>query len=401
MFNKRINYKEQTGGKLLGSGGYGCVFRPNIACDDGKYSSPSNKYISKVVSDKNIESEFENINTFKLNKIDPNQRFIVYPVENCGEPENIDIDDQGECKKSTGNNIDIDGDGEIYNNLIQRYSGKTLAAMRKENPVNDIKKSVLLYLDLFKGVLLLNVNNLAHRDLKPGNIVIDDTGKLRIIDLSLLESTKKPFLHSIENDFNNPEEYIYWGVCFNALTTYPNGGYYYRIELALAEKDNNRDKLLILIEYADKFCNKFSDIANINETLLTGLFQSCIKFLVDIFIHKNIVGNYDKLDHIIQSRFDLFMIGIVLLEDITFYKNRSGSDKIDNFFEEFKYLIEAMVDIHVIDRLPLETVIEMYMELLNKFNDELNIRPDVLETAQRDIDYILKNKKAPDEDKDS
>ena len=60
-----------------------------------------------------------------------------------------------------------------------------------------------------------------------------------------------------------------------------------------------------------------------------------------------------------------------------------------------------MVDIHVIDRPSLETVIEMYMELLNKFNDELNIRPDVLETAQRDIDYILKNKKAPDEDKDS
>jgi serine/threonine protein kinase len=401
MFNKRINYKEQTGGKLLGSGGYGCVFRPSIACDDGKYSSPSNKYISKVVSNKNIESEFENINTFKLNKIDPNQRFIVYPVENCGAPVNIDIDDHEKCKKSTDDDIDIDGGDEIYNNLIQRYSGKTLDAVRKENPVNDIKKCLLLYLDLFKGVLLLNVNNLAHRDLKPGNIVIDDTGKLRIIDLSLLESTKKPFLHSIENDFNNPEEYLYWDVCFNALTTYPNGGYYKKIGIDVDEKDNNRDKLLILIEYADKFCEKFKGIADTNATLLTGLFQSCIKFLVDIFIHKNIVDKHENLDDIIQSKFDLFMIGIVLLNDITFYKNRSGSDKIDNFLEEFKYLIEAMVDIHVIDRPSLKTVIEMYMELLNKFNDELNIRPDVLETAQRDIDYILKNKKAPDEDKDS
>ena len=64
---------------------------------------------------------------------------------------------------------------------------------------------------------------------------------------------------------------------------------------------------------------------------------------MDIFIHKNIVDKHENLDDIIQSKFDLFMIGIVLLNDITFYKNRSGSDKIDNFLEELFFLIASKI----------------------------------------------------------
>ena len=106
MFNKRINYKEQVGGELLGSGGYGCVFRPNIKCDTGKYSSSDDKYVSKVVANKDLPAEYNNVDTFKLKKIDPNQRLIVYPTEDCGQPNNISRADYQQCKDSTDENID-------------------------------------------------------------------------------------------------------------------------------------------------------------------------------------------------------------------------------------------------------------------------------------------------------
>lgn len=399
MFNKRINYKEQIGGDLLGSGGYGCVFRPNIPCDTGKYNSANYKYISKVVSGKDIESEYNNVGNLNLKKIDPHQRLIVYPIEDCGQPDNISRDDYEQCKDDTHQNIDTE-DGE-YHNLIQRYYGETLDTIRRRKKVNNIEDSITLYMDLFKAVLLLNVNSLCHRDLKESNIVIDDKGKLRIIDLSLLQSTKEPFLHSSENQFSQPESYKYWDVCFNALTTYEYG-YYNRMELAVDGQDNNKDKLIILIDYADKFCEKFKDIAHIDPSILTVLFQSCVKFLSDIFIHKNVVNKYSesKLDNIIQSKWDVFMIGVILLQDLSFHKKNTGSEDKDDFIKEFKSIIEGMICIDIYDRLTIKDVMESFSDLLAKYQDALDISKRNLKTFNDDIDYISEYKRVPDYDEE-
>jgi serine/threonine protein kinase len=397
MFNKRINYKEQVGGELLGSGGYGCVFRPNIKCDTGKYSSSDDKYVSKVVANKDLPAEYNNVDTFKLKKIDPNQRLIVYPTEDCGQPNNISRADYQQCKDSTDENIDTE-DGE-YHNLIQKYYGETLHTIRRRKKVNYIEDSITLYMDLFKAILLLNVNNLCHRDLKESNIVIDDKGKLRIIDLSLLQSTKEPFLHSSENQFSQPESYKYWDVCFNALTTYEYG-YYNRIELAVDAKDSNKDKLIILIDYADKFCEKFKDIAHIDQSLVTGLFQSCVKFLSDIFIHKNVVNKYSeaKLDNIIQSKWDVFMVGVILLQDLSFHKKKTGSDDKDDFITAFKSIIEGMICIDIYDRLTIKDVVESFSKLLDQYQATLDISKRSLKKFADDIDYISEYKTIPDYD---
>lgn len=399
MFNKRINYKEQIGGNLLGSGGYGCVFRPNIRCDTGKYSSENHKYISKVVSSKDIEEEYNNVDNLNLKKIDPYQRLIVYPIEDCGQPDNISIDDYDQCKDDTHGNIDVE-DGE-YRNLIQRYYGDTLDTIRKRKKVNNIEDSITLYMDLFKAVLLLNVNSLCHRDLKESNIVIDDKGKLRIIDLSLLQSTKKPFLHSGENTFSHPESYKYWDISLNALTTYAYG-YYDKIEIALAGKHTDKDKLIFLIDYADKFCEKFKDIAYIDQSIVTVLFQSCVKFLCDIFIHKNVVNKYSesKLDNIIQSKWDVFMIGIILLQDLSFHKKNTGSDEKDNFIIDFKSIIEGMICIDIFDRLTIKDVTKSFSELLNKYQDTLGISKRTLKKFNDDLKYISTYKTVPDYDEE-
>ena len=50
-----------NGGKSIGHGGFGCVFRPSIKCNS---NSPSNKEISKLMLKKDAEEEFNEISFF-------------------------------------------------------------------------------------------------------------------------------------------------------------------------------------------------------------------------------------------------------------------------------------------------------------------------------------------------
>ena len=46
-----FNYKnKQTAGALLGEGSYGCVFRPNLRCEEGQFSEKDSRFISKLVN---------------------------------------------------------------------------------------------------------------------------------------------------------------------------------------------------------------------------------------------------------------------------------------------------------------------------------------------------------------
>mgnify|MGYP003687316511 FL=1 len=170
--------------------------------------------------------------------------------------------------------------------------------------------------------------------------------------------------------------------------------------MAVDAKDSNKDKLIILIDYADKFCEKFKDIAHIDQSLVTGLFQSCVKFLSDIFIHKNVVNKYSeaKLDNIIQSKWDVFMVGVILLQDLSFHKKKTGSDDKDDFITAFKSIIEGMICIDIYDRLTIKDVVESFSKLLDQYQATLDISKRSLKKFADDIDYISEYKTIPDYD---
>ena len=59
-----FNYKnKQTAGALLGEGGYGCVFRPNLRCEEGQFSEKDSRFISKLVDSENEYEEYDNFET--------------------------------------------------------------------------------------------------------------------------------------------------------------------------------------------------------------------------------------------------------------------------------------------------------------------------------------------------
>jgi hypothetical protein len=78
------NMKIEKGGKVLASGGFGCVFSPALKCE-GATKRETNK-ISKLMTEKHATEEYAEINSFKekLDKI-PNYEdyFLIYDATLC------------------------------------------------------------------------------------------------------------------------------------------------------------------------------------------------------------------------------------------------------------------------------------------------------------------------------
>jgi hypothetical protein len=84
MGKTRKYYKNNKGGKVIASGGYGCVFNPALKCV-GSSKRETNK-ISKLMTEKHATQEYEEINKIK-NKLDsiPNYKdyFLIYDAILC------------------------------------------------------------------------------------------------------------------------------------------------------------------------------------------------------------------------------------------------------------------------------------------------------------------------------
>ena len=60
-----MNNNLKLGGDLIGSGSFGCVFKPALKCQDKK--SVSDKYVSKILFGDN--SKYETKEELKINKL--------------------------------------------------------------------------------------------------------------------------------------------------------------------------------------------------------------------------------------------------------------------------------------------------------------------------------------------
>ena len=59
--SKRNKLDKTLGGKVIGSGGFGCVFDPALKCEGSSKREP--KKISKLMTNKHAIKEYEEINT--------------------------------------------------------------------------------------------------------------------------------------------------------------------------------------------------------------------------------------------------------------------------------------------------------------------------------------------------
>jgi len=199
------------GGAILGSGSFGCVFRPAINCSGS--GRKNNKKVSKIFfgTDSEIDCDNELELSRFIKKIDPKNEWSYKWDIKCKSPKyetifklnkNIKI-----CLKNA--NIDIERFNKTSYMLIGQYAGKvineTRETMELQKCYEDIKRFKVIFLKimksvkpLFHGLNELYKNKVSHLDINRNNMTLQLDDKLfRYIDFGL--SCKFKEINKYEN----------------------------------------------------------------------------------------------------------------------------------------------------------------------------------------------------------
>jgi len=185
-----------TGGKVLDSGGFGCVFKPALKCKNK--SRPLGK-ISKLMASGDTDDEFYEISKYEpiLKKI-PNYRnyFIIDDITIC-DPDKLTKEDLDNFKKCTAfkkydiTPANINENLKYLAMLNEPDGGPKLDEYVKENFTNYSKLIVVnnSLIDLLQnGIIPMNKLKIFHFDIKGSNILVsanDGAMHTRLIDWGL------------------------------------------------------------------------------------------------------------------------------------------------------------------------------------------------------------------------
>ena len=190
--------KNMKAGAVLGSGGFGCIFRPSLKCVNKKTRKNSANEISKLMLKKNAKIEYTEINKFKkqLNTI-PNylDYFLLDGFSLC-EPGELNKEDLSNFNKKC-NALKKKGikESNINQNLKKLMSinmpfGGIDVGDYVEQVNADYTKMKALnkkLIDLLKnGIIPMNKHHVFHCDIKESNVLIEgDSNHARLIDWGL------------------------------------------------------------------------------------------------------------------------------------------------------------------------------------------------------------------------
>jgi len=186
--------RRKRGGKVIGSGGYGCVFRPALICNGTR--KRASKTISKLMLNKHVKREYMEITKYLpiLQKIPNYKNYFIIEGANICQPAPLtrqDLDNfDTKCKvlrkrdinaKNINSNLDKisslnlqDGGVELGTYI---YSGLSLDGMK------DLNGRMIQL--LMNGILPMNKYDVYHADIKEANIVVDTSKYVRLIDWGL------------------------------------------------------------------------------------------------------------------------------------------------------------------------------------------------------------------------
>ena len=234
----------------LSSGTYGIAFTPPFPCVSGKRYSP--KYVGKVYYNaEDANEEWEVAQKIKKIESGTKQKYFTYPLYQCeielkcpsnGTPESELTTTEKELLKSFESNS-ADLEPRVTQHIME-YSGTTLGRFfdyhylnkRTVNPDGTVTETPIfetlsriefihILENLFYAVKRLHDLGYVHLDIKPANIVISNTKRLRLLDFGLAltkENLSNPYknflLELLYDGISPPENHMYSLVLLNNLT---------------------------------------------------------------------------------------------------------------------------------------------------------------------------------------
>lgn len=213
MSKTRKNYRNK-GGKVIASGGFGCVFNPALRCQDS--SKRETNKISKLMTEKHATEEYKEINNIrdKLSSIKDYEDYFL-------------VDNATLCRPAKLTNKDLKSFGDKCSALPKKGIRKNNINSRLEEllslnlpngglPVDDYiytnggydklyKIHEVLVNLLKKGIIPMNKHNIYHSDIKDSNVLIDDNNllKARLIDWGLTVEYNPGFSEQFPNNWRN------------------------------------------------------------------------------------------------------------------------------------------------------------------------------------------------------
>jgi serine/threonine protein kinase len=197
MGKTRKIYNNNKGGKVIASGGYGCVFNPALKCE-GSTKREKDK-ISKLMTERHATQEYEEINSVK-EKLDsiPNYEdfFLIYDATLC-RPAKLTATDLADFNDKCSALPKDDITKSNINTKLDQVM--TLNMPNGGLPVDDFIYSngsfqtiYAVHTKLIKllkhGIIPMNKHNIYHCDIKDSNVLVDESEndiKTRLIDWGL------------------------------------------------------------------------------------------------------------------------------------------------------------------------------------------------------------------------
>lgn len=342
--------RNQFGGKIIGTGSYGCIFLPQLTCKNkSKNRTRKKNRLSKMMINYEALDEFNHNNEIrkKLKQIPNNKKYFIFSDEIC-KPKTLKKKELKDLYHNCHNMV-----GEEYlNNKLKNililnmdYGGLDLDSIILENIYLEKDKRIIFLDNIFdklidlieNGMSKMHKKNVYHTDIKALNIV-EKGSKLSLIDWGL-SLPNKP----------NINDNIYNGIHFN------------RPYESLLFNFDNKAKISSCISKFDKL------LKNYNHKILSKKIEN------DVLLLFNIKNNI-SINSVLKA----------YLKDMLMLCNKNGSfDKellLEGYLIKQDYwgLMTIIMDIHKYFDIVEESKIDAIYDLYNYILRNINIKKDIV-----------------------
>jgi serine/threonine protein kinase len=276
--------KNKKGGKVLASGGFGCVFRPALRC--AKSTTRKRGQVSKLMTAKHATKEYDEITQFKelLHTIhNYSDYFLLDDITMC-KPSELTQSDltnfKQKCKALPKDNITYTNVNDSLDNLL------VLNMPDGGIPVDDFIFEAVHFNELYNlnkslirllkhGIVPMNKKHVYHCDVKDSNILVsgnESTLKTRLIDWGL-STLYIPFK-------NDPMPRVW-----------VNRPFQYNVPFSV-------------IIFSNAFVDRYTDYIDNNGQIDENGLKPFVSDYIDFWMHERGHGHYKLIDTIIHILLD-------------------------------------------------------------------------------------------------
>ena len=282
------------GSGTIGSGGYGCVFLPELQCSNIPNNTNDNtKYVSKLMINEHADVEYNLVKKLESKlKVIPNYEnyFLIKGIRKC-KPSRLTKKDLHHfdklCKPLIKKNIthkNINSNLDKITALSIPYGGITIDSYMIKY-INNKEKMKILYSNLISllinGIIPMNKNTMYHGDIKSSNILVYK-GKSKLIDWGLAFTQQTNKVHKMVTNrpfqFNVPLSCILFNDHFISIVKY----------FLKSNPNPTKNELTI---FTKDFINKWNDIRGYGSiSILNEIYIKIIPSIMERFsIHSDVL----------------------------------------------------------------------------------------------------------------